>query len=158
MCKWSQSLQWLQEELRKLGRGKRPQKTIYARLLAKAAHALAEVSLHCEVWFGCIQSFWLLFVAIIWCWTLRDKTNLSPKTCGWNPIFVLLHGDLALSNVSGNLVVNSLSLSLSLLHTHTHIASVNLLHHKWSCSHVVQFVIHYQGEIMATLWLVLMVG
>lgn len=33
----------MQEELQKLGRGKKPQKTIYARLLAKAAHALAEV-------------------------------------------------------------------------------------------------------------------
>ncbi|KAM7506298.1 hypothetical protein LguiB_005202 [Lonicera macranthoides] len=32
----------IKEELRKLGKGKRPQKTIYARLLAKAAHALAE--------------------------------------------------------------------------------------------------------------------
>ncbi|KAL8470175.1 hypothetical protein ACS0TY_032880 [Phlomoides rotata] len=30
------------EELRKLGRGKKPQKTAYARLLAKATHALAE--------------------------------------------------------------------------------------------------------------------
>ncbi|KAK3016792.1 hypothetical protein RJ639_006058 [Escallonia herrerae] len=30
------------EELGKLGRGRKPQKTIYARLLAKAAHALAE--------------------------------------------------------------------------------------------------------------------
>ncbi|KAG6419194.1 hypothetical protein SASPL_121408 [Salvia splendens] len=30
------------EELQKLGRGEKPQKTIYARLLAKAAHALAE--------------------------------------------------------------------------------------------------------------------
>ncbi|WOH11496.1 hypothetical protein DCAR_0830983 [Daucus carota subsp. sativus] len=30
------------EELKKVGKGKRPQKTIYARLLAKAAHALAE--------------------------------------------------------------------------------------------------------------------
>lgn len=35
-------LSWMQEELAKLGKGKRPQKTIYARLLAKAAHALAE--------------------------------------------------------------------------------------------------------------------
>ncbi|KAF5940125.1 hypothetical protein HYC85_021292 [Camellia sinensis] len=33
---------WLQEELEKLGKVKKPQKTIYARLLAKAAHALAE--------------------------------------------------------------------------------------------------------------------
>ncbi|KAL2495436.1 O-fucosyltransferase family protein [Forsythia ovata] len=32
----------IREELQKLGRGKKPQKTIYARLLAKAAHALAE--------------------------------------------------------------------------------------------------------------------
>ncbi|KAL8461523.1 hypothetical protein ACS0TY_032852 [Phlomoides rotata] len=31
-----------EEELRKLGRGKKPQKTAYARLLAKATHALAE--------------------------------------------------------------------------------------------------------------------
>lgn len=33
---------FIREELHKLGRGKKPQKTIYARLLAKAAHALAE--------------------------------------------------------------------------------------------------------------------
>ncbi|PIN21326.1 hypothetical protein CDL12_05962 [Handroanthus impetiginosus] len=33
---------FIREELQKLGRGKKPQKTIYARLLAKAAHALAE--------------------------------------------------------------------------------------------------------------------
>lgn len=32
----------IREELQKLGRGKKPRKTIYARLLAKAAHALAE--------------------------------------------------------------------------------------------------------------------
>ncbi|CAI9086836.1 OLC1v1020755C1 [Oldenlandia corymbosa var. corymbosa] len=32
----------IKEELLKLGRGKKPHKTIYARLLAKAAHALAE--------------------------------------------------------------------------------------------------------------------
>jgi len=38
------SLLWLQEELKNLGKVKKPQKTIYARLLAKAAHALAEVS------------------------------------------------------------------------------------------------------------------
>ncbi|KAK3000816.1 hypothetical protein RJ639_021742 [Escallonia herrerae] len=37
-----------QEGLGKLGRGRKPQKTIYARLLAKAAHALAE-------YFGCID-------------------------------------------------------------------------------------------------------
>ncbi|VFQ89603.1 unnamed protein product [Cuscuta campestris] len=34
----------IREELIKLGKGKRPQKTIYARLLAKAAHALAELN------------------------------------------------------------------------------------------------------------------
>ncbi|KAH6826932.1 O-fucosyltransferase family protein [Perilla frutescens var. hirtella] len=33
---------FIREELQKLGRGKKPQKTIYARLLAKAAHASAE--------------------------------------------------------------------------------------------------------------------
>ncbi|KAG6419193.1 hypothetical protein SASPL_121407 [Salvia splendens] len=33
---------FIREELQKLGRGEKPQKTIYARLLAKAAHALAE--------------------------------------------------------------------------------------------------------------------
>ncbi|XP_041995477.1 O-fucosyltransferase 15-like [Salvia splendens] len=33
---------FIREELQKLGRGKKPQKTIYARLLAKASHALAE--------------------------------------------------------------------------------------------------------------------
>ncbi|GFP85074.1 uncharacterized protein at1g04910 [Phtheirospermum japonicum] len=33
---------FIKEELHKLGRGKKPQKTIYARLLSKAAHALAE--------------------------------------------------------------------------------------------------------------------
>lgn len=32
----------IREELEKLGKVKKPQKTIYARLLAKAAHALAE--------------------------------------------------------------------------------------------------------------------
>lgn len=32
----------IREELQKLGKGKKPQKTRYARLLAKAAHALAE--------------------------------------------------------------------------------------------------------------------
>ncbi|KAL6546793.1 O-fucosyltransferase 15 [Orobanche minor] len=35
---------FIREELQKLGRGKKPQRTIYARLLAKAAHALAEGS------------------------------------------------------------------------------------------------------------------
>lgn len=38
-------LKWLQEELIKLGKVKRPQKTIYAKLLAKAVHALAEVGI-----------------------------------------------------------------------------------------------------------------
>lgn len=33
-----------QEELRKISKGKKPHKTAYARLLQKAAHALAEVS------------------------------------------------------------------------------------------------------------------
>ncbi|KAG6419200.1 hypothetical protein SASPL_121416 [Salvia splendens] len=39
---WLHSWLYQEEELQKLGRGEKPQKTIYARLLAKAAHALAE--------------------------------------------------------------------------------------------------------------------
>ncbi|CAH9105738.1 unnamed protein product [Cuscuta epithymum] len=34
----------IREELLSLGKGKRPEKTIYARLLARAAHALAELN------------------------------------------------------------------------------------------------------------------
>ncbi|KAG8385790.1 hypothetical protein BUALT_Bualt03G0081900 [Buddleja alternifolia] len=40
--KANSSTVFIREELQKLGRGKKPQKTIYARLLSKAAHALAE--------------------------------------------------------------------------------------------------------------------
>ncbi|KAK6149708.1 hypothetical protein DH2020_017233 [Rehmannia glutinosa] len=36
---------FIKDELQQLGRGKKPQKTIYARLLAKAAHALAETNI-----------------------------------------------------------------------------------------------------------------
>ncbi|KAK4398888.1 O-fucosyltransferase 15 [Sesamum angolense] len=40
--KANSSTVFIREELQKLGRWKKPQKTIYARLLAKAAHAMAE--------------------------------------------------------------------------------------------------------------------
>ena len=40
---WFLYFKCLQENLRKYAKGKRPQKGIYGRLLALAAHALAEV-------------------------------------------------------------------------------------------------------------------
>lgn len=40
---WFLYLKCLQENLRKYAKGKRPQRGIYGRLLALAAHALAEV-------------------------------------------------------------------------------------------------------------------
>lgn len=99
-----------QEELRKISKGKKPHKTAYARLLYKAAHALAEVSDYLNLQHFVIKicfSHILLLIIVIF----RINTNLSsPKIYGWNPITLLLHhGNLVLINVFGNQVVNFLS-------------------------------------------------
>ncbi|KAL0305990.1 UNVERIFIED_CONTAM: O-fucosyltransferase 15 [Sesamum radiatum] len=73
--KANSSTVFIREELQKLGRWKKPQKTRYARLLAKAAHAMAE-----------------------------GESKPEPKDLWVEPYISASSGPLVLMHVTGNLV------------------------------------------------------
>lgn len=111
----------MQEELVRLGKARKPQKTIYARLLARAAHALAEVLfVSRRKWVDLIVDLTLQCELA----DFRDRINPSQKICGLNPILLLPLGNLVLSSVTCDLVVSLfLSLSLFMLVTFLVVAS-----------------------------------
>ncbi|GER44913.1 O-fucosyltransferase family protein [Striga asiatica] len=78
------------EELQKLGRGKKPQKTIYARLLAKAAHALADGESKPEP-----KELWLEPYARASSWTpCANKRSWQPSEGKTGYIMVTANGGI----------------------------------------------------------------
>lgn len=91
----------------------KPWRGVYGRLLAWAAHALAEVQLHylytLSVWpseRGELNCLTVALSRVLWVMSNRVITNLSQKTYGGNHLFQLLHGNLVQINVTGNRVVS----------------------------------------------------
>ncbi|CAA0826496.1 O-fucosyltransferase family protein [Striga hermonthica] len=81
---------FIKEELQKLGRGKKPQKTIYARLLAKAAHALADGESKPEP-----KELWLEPYARASSWTpCANKRSWQPSEGKTGYIMVTANGGI----------------------------------------------------------------
>ncbi|XP_031126436.1 O-fucosyltransferase 15-like [Ipomoea triloba] len=80
----------IREELIKLGKGKRPQKTIYARLLAKAAHALAELNNQPE-----LKDLWVEPYAIASTWKpCAEQRDWEPSDGNAGYIMVTANGGI----------------------------------------------------------------
>ncbi|KAL3627423.1 O-fucosyltransferase 15 [Castilleja foliolosa] len=81
---------FIKEELHKLGRGKKPQRTVYARLLSKAAHALAEGERKPEP-----KDLWLEPYARASSWTpCAHKRNWQRSAGGIGYIIVTANGGI----------------------------------------------------------------